>query len=111
MGSKDVTKNSDPKDDAVSPDGRPRSAVRQDMHTATDKPGKSAAPVARPGGGEPRDRSVDWLGRSLRQLYDGTAREPIPDKFRSLLDQLDERDGKSGGAKPAAGKPADKGDE
>lgn len=93
MGSNDVTKNSEPKDDAVSPEGRPHSAVKKDMQTVSDKAGKPPSSAARPApGGEPRDRSVDWLGRSLRQLYDGTAREPIPDKFRSLLDQLDARD-------------------
>lgn len=70
------------------------------MHTVNEKANR---PANRGGAGaDSRDRSVDWLGRSLRQLYDGTAREPIPDKFRTLLDQLDERD------KAADGKTSEK---
>jgi hypothetical protein len=36
--------------------------------------------------------SADWLGRGLRKLYQETAAEPIPDKFRELLERLDEQD-------------------
>ena len=36
--------------------------------------------------------SADWLGRGLRQLYQGTVSEPIPDKFRALLDRLDQQE-------------------
>lgn len=36
--------------------------------------------------------SPDWLGRGLRQLYQGTVSEPIPDKFRALLDRLDQQE-------------------
>jgi len=103
VGSKNVTKDSEtedsnPKGDAARHDGRPRSTVRQDMHTVSEKANKPANRGA--AGTDSRDRSVDWLGRSLRQLYDGTAREPIPDKFRALLDQLDERDKATDGKAP-----------
>lgn len=39
--------------------------------------------------------SPDWLGRSLRRLYQGTVNEPIPEKFRELLNRLDEQDDSS----------------
>lgn len=88
-----MTKNSESKDDPASPEGAPRNAARDTMHTASSRTG---TPARAGQAAEPRDRSAEWLGRSLRQLYDGTAREPIPDKFRALLDQLDERDKTSG---------------
>lgn len=75
-----------------------------------DAPEQAAAvspqgiPMSRTGRKSPSDRngSMDWLGRGLRQLYQGTVNEPIPDKFRELLDRLDQQepDGreKTGGA-------------
>lgn len=52
--------------------------------------GASVSRIGRkPGAG---NGSADWLGRGLRQLYQGTVSEPIPDKFRALLDRLDQQD-------------------
>lgn len=30
------------------------------------------------------------LGRELRRIYDGVAREPVPDEFYALLNKIDE---------------------
>ena len=52
--------------------------------------GASISRIGRkPGAG---NGSADWLGRGLRQLYQGTVSEPIPDKFRTLLERLDQQE-------------------
>jgi hypothetical protein len=33
----------------------------------------------------------DWLGTQLRDLYSDVMNEPIPDQFRDLLKQLEEK--------------------
>lgn len=33
----------------------------------------------------------DPIAAALRQMHDGVAKEPVPDDFLKLLDQLDER--------------------
>jgi hypothetical protein len=37
----------------------------------------------------------EWLGRSLRELYADTVKDPIPDTFRKLLDELERKDAQS----------------
>ena len=32
------------------------------------------------------------IGRELRRMYDGVAKEPIPEEFLTLLRKIDERD-------------------
>ncbi len=49
-------------------------------------------PGATPASGKGRRGDpAEWLGRGLRRLYQDTVSEPIPDKFRALLDQLDQQ--------------------
>lgn len=36
------------------------------------------------------NKKPEWT-QSLRQLYDSVVEEPLPDSFKSLLDQLDKR--------------------
>ncbi len=36
---------------------------------------------------------MTWLGQSLRQSYEETLSEPVPDAFSSLLDRLEQEDG------------------
>jgi len=33
------------------------------------------------------------IGRQLRSLYDGVVQQPVPDRFRELLDKLDAASG------------------
>ena len=37
------------------------------------------------------DPDFDPISAALRQMHDGVAKEPVPDEFLKLLDQLDER--------------------
>jgi Anti-sigma factor NepR len=39
----------------------------------------------------------ELIGRKLREYYDEVAKQPVPDRFSALLDQLE---GKSAGKKP-----------
>jgi hypothetical protein len=36
----------------------------------------------------------EWLGTQLRDLYSDVMNEPMPDKFRDLLKQLEDKEGK-----------------
>ena len=36
----------------------------------------------------------EWLGTQLRELYSDVMNEPMPDKFRDLLKQLEDKEGK-----------------
>ena len=33
----------------------------------------------------------DYIGRQLRALYDEVANQPVPDRFKELLDRLDQK--------------------
>jgi hypothetical protein len=41
--------------------------------------------------GKPAAPTYDWLGPSLRRMYDEVLNEPIPDSFVDLLQQLYDR--------------------
>lgn len=43
----------------------------------------------------PAEPYVTWLGHSLRQSYEETLNEPVPDAFRELLNRLEQEDDKS----------------
>lgn len=36
---------------------------------------------------------MTWLGQSLRQSYEETLNEAVPESFSSLLDRLEQEDG------------------
>lgn len=38
--------------------------------------------------------NYDWMGPSLRRMYDDVLNEPVPDSFIELLKQLHERQNK-----------------
>lgn len=40
----------------------------------------------------PEDSSQDWLGRSLKQLFDNIASEPIPQRIVDKLQELEQKD-------------------
>lgn len=40
----------------------------------------------------PAEDKEDWIGRQLRDVYDKTLNEPIPDRLLDLLKQIDEKD-------------------
>ena len=39
----------------------------------------------------PEVMSRDWLGRSLKQLFDGIAKEPIPKRILDKLEELERK--------------------
>jgi len=38
------------------------------------------------------DPYMTWLGQSLRQSYEETLNEPVPESFSALLDRLEQED-------------------
>ena len=40
----------------------------------------------------PSEPYLTWLGQSLRQSYEETLNEPVPDAFRELLNRLEQED-------------------
>ena len=68
------------------------------------KPSKESPPATPPGGkedppggGPPKDPKgtdlMDAIGRELKFLLDGVATEPVPERFRQLLDELERKSG------------------
>jgi hypothetical protein len=42
--------------------------------------------------GARRQRDLkDYIGRQLKALYDEVANQPVPDRFKELLDRLDQK--------------------
>lgn len=67
-------------------DKRKPEGKRKSMQGQTDHPELE-------NGSRKRDKA-EWIGQKLREFYDETASEPVPDRFRDLLRQLDEKSGK-----------------
>jgi hypothetical protein len=40
----------------------------------------------------PPDTVPEWLGNRLRTMFSEVMDEPVPDEFKALLDQLDEKE-------------------
>ena len=40
----------------------------------------------------PEDSSQDWLGRSLKQLFDNIASEPVPQRIVDKLQELEQKE-------------------
>jgi Anti-sigma factor NepR len=51
--------------------------------TASNPPARHEKP--------PRVRVYGMIGQRLREFYDGVANEPVPDRFKDLLEKLEER--------------------
>ena len=41
------------------------------------------------------DDREEWIGRQLREVYNKTLDEPIPERFLELLEQIDKKDPES----------------
>lgn len=52
--------------------------------TDTTKPPKKGTPKSNPAINE-------HIGRELRTLFDGVVAEPVPDKLKELLEQLEQK--------------------
>ena len=65
-------------------------ADSQERATVLRKRTRAGAPVA--SAAIPEDSSQDWLGRSLKQLFDNIASEPIPQKIVDKLQELEQKE-------------------
>lgn len=54
------------------------------------KPGESVAATAAPA--TPSEQVPDWLGNRLRRMFTDVMEEPVPDEFKALLQQLEDKE-------------------
>ena len=57
-----------------------------------DSKGSSGSVAAR----RQSDTAMQRIGDELRSMYDSITREPIPDKFLKLLEELEAKDNREG---------------
>ena len=60
--------------------------------TAAEQGGRTA-PILSPGK-QGETANYDWMGPSLRRMYDDVLNEPVPESFIELLKQLHDRQNK-----------------
>ena len=53
------------------------------------KPGES---IAAPAAATPSEQVPDWLGNRLRRMFTDVMEEPVPDDFKALLQQLEDKE-------------------
>ncbi|HEY6641590.1 NepR family anti-sigma factor [Povalibacter sp.] len=53
---------------------------------------KTKPEQAIPGPGEPAEQVPDWLGNRLRRMFTDVMDEPVPDEFKALLKQLEDKE-------------------
>jgi len=53
------------------------------------KPGESVATTA---AAKPSEQVPDWLGNRLRRMFTDVMDEPVPDEFKALLKQLEDKE-------------------
>ncbi|WP_298727234.1 NepR family anti-sigma factor [uncultured Ferrovibrio sp.] len=53
---------------------------------------RKSTPVGSMAPEAPDNANVDWLGRSLKQLFEDIAKEPIPQRIMDKLKELDARE-------------------
>ena len=60
------------------------------MIIMSEKTKPEQAPIAATG--EKADQIPDWLGGRLRRMFSEVMDEPVPDEFKALLKQLEEKE-------------------
>jgi hypothetical protein len=45
-----------------------------------------------PSGESPPDQVPEWLGNRLRRMFNDVMDEPVPDEFKALLKQLEDKE-------------------
>ena len=53
------------------------------------KPGESVAATA---AATPSEQVPDWLGNKLKRMFTDVMDEPVPDEFKALLKQLEDKE-------------------
>lgn len=67
--------------------------IRSRRPPMTSNPDEEAAPRRSKLRLRTSEPYMTWLGQSLRQSYEETLNEPVPESFSSLLDRLEQEDG------------------
>lgn len=60
------------------------------MITMSEKTKPEQAAIAP--GGDPSEQIPDWLGGRLRRMFSEVMDEPVPDEFKALLKQLEDKE-------------------
>lgn len=60
------------------------------MITMSEKTKPEQAAIAQ--GCDPPEQIPDWLGGRLRRMFSEVMDEPVPDEFRALLKQLEDKE-------------------
>lgn len=68
----------------------PRLAERFEAMIMTDK--TKPDPTAAPSGGSQPEQVPDWLSSRLRRMFTEVMEEPVPDDFKALLKQLEDKE-------------------
>jgi len=53
---------------------------------------KPDEPVEAPAGNAPTEQVPDWLGTRLKRMFTDVMDEPVPDEFKQLLKQLEDKE-------------------
>jgi hypothetical protein len=72
--------------------GAPALAARRRLRTMIIMSEKTKPEQAAVATGEPADQIPDWLGGRLRRMFSEVMDEPVPDEFKALLKQLEEKE-------------------
>lgn len=57
------------------------------------KPGETASAAGNPtAAANPSEQIPDWLGNRLRRMFTEVMDEPVPDEFKALLKQLEDKE-------------------
>ena len=61
----------------------------------TRRPPATPPSTAKAAGGQPKGAEISaQIGRELRAMFDGVVAEPVPEKFRQLLEELEQKTSK-----------------
>ncbi|MGF1594846.1 MAG: NepR family anti-sigma factor [Kiloniellaceae bacterium] len=61
-----------------------------DSNSTPDRQGPAGAPRKAPRKADAGKQ--DWIGAHLRKVYDEALNEPVPDRFLTLLKQIDQKE-------------------
>jgi hypothetical protein len=73
-------------------------SLTEPLARSSEEPLGTAAAVRKPAGrGKPqlKPQVQDHIGRQLRAVYDDVLKQPLPDRFRELMEKLDQTSGDS----------------
>jgi hypothetical protein len=65
------------------------------LGVATSAPGSGTSPAERRAAARLKPQVQDHIGRQLRAVYDDVLKQPLPDRFRELMEKLDRTTGES----------------